>query len=99
MKQYVLAFLIGALVTISNAQVLEMEKTVVCSKPDMVFKELAKEYQERIYWAGHGEKSGSTYILWINAKNNTWTLTQSTREISCIIGSGTENRLLLGSNL
>ena len=99
MKRHLLAWLLGALAATANAQIIEMEKTVVCSSPDMVFKELAKEYQERIYWAGHGEKSSSTYVLWVNAKNNTWTLTQSTREIACIIGSGTENRLLLGSNL
>lgn len=99
MKHYLTALVIGAFAVLSNAQVIEMEKTVVCSKPDLVFKELAKEYQERIYWAGHGEKSSSTYILWINAKNNTWTLTQSNKDVSCIIGSGTDNRLLLGSNL
>lgn len=98
MNKYLLILLLGISLS-THSQVIEMEKTVVCSKPDLVFKELAKEYQERIYWAGHGEKSSSTYILWISSKNNTWTLTQSNKDVSCIIGSGTDNRLLLGSNL
>lgn len=98
MNKYLLLLLLGVSL-LANAQIVELQKNIVCSNPDFLFKELAKEYKERIYWAGYGDKSNSTYMLWVNAKTNTWTITQSTKEISCIIGSGTDNKLLLGSDL
>lgn len=99
MKKYFAAAVISVHAVLASAQVVEIQKTVLCSTPEKLFTELAKEHRERIYWAGHGEQSSSTYILWVNARANTWTLTQSNKEVSCIIGSGNENRLLLGPEL
>ena len=99
MVKYISTLLFGLTLVLASAQVVEIQKTVLCSTPEKLFTELAKEHRERIYWAGHGEQSSSTYILWVNARANTWTLTQSNKEVSCIIGSGNENRLLLGPEL
>ena len=99
MLKHLSVLLLGSFLVAANAQVIEIQKTVLCSTPDRLFTELAKEHREKIYWAGHGEKSGSTYILWVNAETKSWTLTQSNKEVSCIIGSGSDNRLFLGSNL
>lgn len=97
MKKYLAALFFGLVATASYSQYFETEKKVLCSTPEQLFKELANEYRETMQWAGKGETS--TYMLWVNAKTNTWTLTQSTKEISCIIGTGQGNHLFLGSQL
>ena len=95
MKKYLAALLFVS--TAGYAQFVETQKPVICAKPEIVFKELAATYNERIFWAGKGEET--TYLLWVNSKTNSWTLVQSTKALSCIIGTGTNNNFLLGNQL
>ena len=95
MKKYLLALLFCS--TLSHAQYFEMPKPILCGEPEVMFKELSATYSERIFWAGQGEET--TYMLWVNAKTNSWTLIQSTKIVSCIIGTGNNNKFLLGNQL
>ena len=95
MKKYLFALLFCS--TASYSQFFETEKPVVCGKPELMFKELSATYGEKVFWAGQGEET--TYLLWVNAKTNSWTLVQSTKALSCIIGTGNNNNFLLGNQL
>ena len=99
MQKHLSALLLSSVATVCNAQLVEIQKPVQCGPTDKLFTELMKEYQEQLYWAGAGEKVGSNYVLWVNAETKTWTLTQSNKDVSCILGTGTGSRVFLGNTL
>jgi hypothetical protein len=90
----------GLVVSSSQAQpklkpLLNIKREFVCYDTDSLFKELNQTFKEVPFTIGKThDPSGSAMSLWINPATKTWTIVASDRDISCVIGNGSEIELL-----
>lgn len=86
--------LIGILFA-SNVYCQEItELPVVCYDTDKLFKTLKEKYQEVPVIVGlSNDVGGSTLTFWVS-KNDTYTVVVSVGEVSCVINTGTELKIL-----
>lgn len=95
MRKVTMAFLFCLISSIANAQSFQSNKPVICDlNTEKVMKSLVEKYDENPIWTAKGE--GSNVTLFVNSTTNTWTLLQYTSEWACIIGVGSDSKLLLG---
>lgn len=97
MRTLLMAFLFCLTSSIVNAQSVEVKKTVVCDNTQAVIKSLMEQYKEKPMWVARNPLEDARYALFINSEKGTWTLLQMNTEIACVIGVGSESRLLIPS--
>ena len=90
MHKLAMAFLLGLTSFVVHAQVVQVEKPVVCSNLKTIVETISQDYQEQPTWRGND--SSSKYIMFANSKTGTWTLIQYNDNIACVIGSGENGR-------
>ena len=95
MRSMLLAFLF-CLSSVANAQFL-YEYPIICDSTENILKSITGEFKETLTWGGRHINDNSAYSLWLNEKTGSWTLLKMTPEVSCILGVGTESKLLLGN--
>lgn len=67
----------------------KFDVTMYCYDTDKLFAELKKEFDERPFLLGQtNDVASSTMSFWMSKKGDTWTIVASTRDISCIVGTG-----------
>ena len=68
-------------------------KPIVCEETSAVLTTLfSGDYQEFPIWIGIGENS--RYSLFANEKTKSWTLIQYDEKIACVLGVGTQYRMV-----
>jgi len=92
MQKLAVAFLFGLTTLVANAQVITVEKPVVCSDLKTVIENVSSNYQEEPFWSG--SDSLSKFVIMSNKKTGTWTIIQYNDKIACIIGTGENGKLL-----
>lgn len=70
-----------------------INKPIVCEETSVVLTTLfSGEYQEFPIWMGTGENS--RFSLFANEKTKSWTLIQYDEKIACVLGVGTQYRMV-----
>ena len=95
MRSMLLAFLFCSF-SVANAQ-LQYDYPLLCDSTEKILKSLTGEFKETLSWGGKHTSDNSVYSLWVNEKEGTWTLLKMTTEVSCILGTGSESKFLLGN--
>ena len=70
---------------------------IVCDDTKTIIKVLEKEFEEKLSWKGSHVDDNSVYALWINEKNQNWTLLKMTPITACILGTGTNSDSTFGT--
>jgi hypothetical protein len=98
MHKLAMAFLLGLTSFLVRAQVVQVEKPVVCSNLKTIVETISGDFQEQPTWRGNDARS--KYIMFANSKTGTWTLIQYSDNIACVIGSGENGRqIFLGKTV
>jgi len=98
MRKLAVAFLFGLNTLVANAQVIQIEKPVVCSTLKIIVETISQDFQEQPAWRGNDAKS--KYIMFANSKTGTWTFIQYDDKIACVIGSGENGKqIFLGKTI
>ncbi len=71
-----------------HAAPFNYDYTVPCDDTQTLMNSLREDYKEELSWAGNHINDYSTYSLWVNDKEGTWTLLKMNPELSCILGVG-----------
>lgn len=93
MRKLAVAFLFGLNTLVAYAQVITVEKPVVCSDLKTVIENISKEYQEEPTWSG--KDSQSRYVLTLNKKTGTWTIVQYNDKLACVLGTGDNGKIIV----
>ena len=94
-KIFILVFLFCLSPSIVFAQ-FRYDMPTVCDTTAKVIQSLETNFREQLTWSGKHVNDNSVYSLWINKKDNSWTLLKMTPEFSCIIGVGDQSTIRLG---
>lgn len=100
MKRY----LILVLLALSAPFVLSAENNITedfvsvdmpCYNTKELFETLTNKYKEAPLIAGKtSDIAGSTMTLWLHPVDKTWTIVASKDDVSCVVGTGTDFKLL-----
>jgi hypothetical protein len=67
----------------------------VCNDTKVITDNLIKRYREIPLIFGNAEdEAKSTMSFWINLKNKSWSIVATKDNISCIIGTGTDLKII-----
>ena len=95
MRLLLLAFLFCSS-SLVNAQ-FQYDYPLLCDSTEKIIKSLVDNYKETLTWGGKHSSDNSAYSLWINEKTGSWTLLKMSPETSCILGTGTDSKITLGT--
>jgi hypothetical protein len=93
MRKLAVAFLFGLNTLVAYAQVITVEKPVICSDPKTVVENVSRDYQEVPAWAGKDDKS--RYVLTLNTKTGSWTIIQYNDKLACVLGTGDNGKIIV----
>lgn len=107
MKQLYLTLVLGCMLlpNISHSQKLKdtVETELPCYNTEEIFKSLKEKYKEMPFMTGKaGDFANSTVSIWMNPVDNTWTIIATKKDISCVVGMGTDMKIVpykKGSNI
>lgn len=78
--------------SIAGAQV-EKQKPILCYPIGQLIKEI-KDMREEPQWTGRSLQGESQYLLIVNEKTKNWTMIQFDGMNGCVIGAGTQSKLV-----
>jgi len=87
------AFLFCLASSIANAQ-FRYDYPILCDSTQTIIENLSKNYQEKLSWTGKHDNDNSVYSLWVQPKDNSWTLVKSNKEFACILGIGSDSKFI-----
>ena len=96
MKYLLLAISLG-ITNISYSQKLEqtIKAELPCYDTTELFKSLREKFKELPLLTGKtDDDAGSTMSVWLNSVDKDWTIIATKDELSCIIGTGTDLKLI-----
>ena len=97
MKHYLLLFIALGMSNISYSQELKetIETELLCYNTTDLFKNLREKYKELPLLTGKvTDIAKSTLSVWMNPTDKNWTIVATKEDISCIIGIGTDIKLI-----
>ena len=82
----------------SNSQAQKLENSISaelpCYSTTELFKNLREKYKELPILSGQAsDEAKSTISVWMNSTDKKWTIIATKKELSCIIGVGTDIKL------
>lgn len=78
----------------ASAGEVEMNE-MFCDKTTFIFQTLKKEYYEIPVLTGKADDiAKSTMSIWTNPKTNSWTIVATKDDLSCIIGVGSDLKII-----
>ena len=92
----ILLILLVCLSGAAQAQ-FQYDYPLLCDSTEKIIKSLGDNYKETLTWAGRHTSDKSVYSLWTNEKVGSWTLLKMTSDVSCILGTGSESKVNLGT--
>lgn len=96
-KIYLTLVLVCLLMNKSYAQEVTdtVETTLPCYNTEEIFKSLKEHYKEFPILTGKaGDFANSIVSVWMNPTENSWTIIATKKDISCVIGMGTDMNLV-----
>jgi hypothetical protein len=96
MKYLLLAISLG-ITNISYSQKLEqtIKAELPCYDTTELFKTLRENYKELPLLTGKADdEASSTMSLWLNPIDNNWTIIATKKELSCVVGTGTDMKII-----
>lgn len=99
--KYLLLLLLLFISNIAQAQSFSATLEVGCEKTDKLMEAIqSSEYKEKMHWGGQMPSDQSIFSLWVNESTKSWTLLKSSISgYSCIIGAGTESKVVVGETI
>lgn len=86
MKKIILMLLL-VLPTLTLAQAITLQKTVLCGEFNAAVDNLKKQYGEKALWQGK-TINGTTVIFFLNPETNSWTLIETNGDLACSLSVG-----------
>ena len=96
MKYLLLAVSLG-ITNISYSQKLEqtIKTELPCYDTTELFKSLREKFKELPLLTGKtDDEANSTMSLWLNPVDNNWTIIATKKELSCVVGTGTDMKII-----
>ena len=96
MKYLLLAISLG-ITNISYSQKLEqtIKTELPCYDTTELFKSLREKFKELPLLTGKtDDEANSTMSLWLNPVDNNWTIIATKKELSCVVGTGTDMKII-----
>jgi hypothetical protein len=96
-KNYLLLVLSLGISNISYSQEVQEAITIdlPCYKTSELFKSLKEKYKELPIITGTaGDEAESVVSLWTDPVEKSWTIVTTKKELSCIVGIGTDMKIL-----
>ena len=81
----------------SYSQKLEqtLKTELPCYNTKELFKSLREKFKELPLLTGKADDdANSTMSLWLNPVDNDWTIIATTKDLSCVVGTGTDMKLI-----
>ena len=83
---------------LSNSYSQKVEDVVTtelaCYNTQELFKTLKEKYKEIPILTGKADdEAKSTMSVWLNSVDNSWTIVATKKDISCVVGLGTDMKL------
>jgi hypothetical protein len=94
---YLLLVLFLGLSNNSYSQKLEqtIKTELPCYNTKELFKTLRENYKELPLLTGKADdEASSTMSLWLNPVDNDWTIIATKKELSCVVGTGTDMKII-----
>ncbi len=94
---YLLLVISLGISTCSYSQELKdtIEAELPCYNTKELFKSLREKYKEMPLLTGKAtDEARSTLSVWMNPTDKNWTIVATTKDISCIVGMGTDIKLI-----
>jgi hypothetical protein len=88
---------IGLLPNNSYSQKLEntIKTEFPCYNTQELFKSLKEKYKELPLLTGKADdEANSTMSLWLNPFDNNWTIIATKKDLSCVVGTGTDMKII-----
>lgn len=82
-----LAMLLLLTSTVYAQEVIDLQKPVKCSKPEVVMNYFRDNYQEAPIWVGK-TNTNTRVTLIVNKETRTWTLIEYEANLACVLGAG-----------
>ena len=89
--------LIGLLASNTYSQKLEqtIKTELPCYNTQELFKSLREKYKELPLLTGKADdEANSTMSLWLNPFENDWTIIATKKDLSCVVGTGTDMKII-----
>jgi len=89
--------LIGLLASNTYSQKLEntIKTELPCYNTQELFNSLREKYKELPLLTGKADdEANSTMSLWLNPFDNNWTIIATKKDLSCVVGTGTDMKII-----
>jgi len=83
--------------TTSHSQKLENTITadMPCYNTKELFKSLREKYKELPFMTGQAEDEANSVVsIWMNPVDNNWTILATKKDLTCVIGMGTDMKIM-----
>ena len=95
MKYLLIALL--AFPLLAQAEITTLEKPVVCaSTSELLTAFKQSDFKEIPVWIG--QQDSTYHSLFVNEKTKTWTFIQFNEELACVLGSGSNSKMMNAEN-
>ena len=83
----------------NNSYSQKLEQTIKtelpCYNTKELFKTLRENYKELPLLTGKADdEANSTMSLWLNPVDNDWTIIATKKDLSCVVGTGTDMKII-----
>ena len=88
---------IGLLASNSYSQEIKekVETELPCYNTEEILKILKERYKEMPFMIGKASDSVNSIVsIWINPVDSTWTIIATKKDITCVVGMGTDMRVV-----
>jgi hypothetical protein len=96
--KYTLLLSLLLISTISNAEPYSISIDAYCDETDRIFSALNMMKEIPIAIAQANDQAESKVLLWVGPAKETWTLTATKDKITCVIGYGSDFKLIIPRN-
>jgi len=83
--------------TKSYSQKLEESITIdlPCYNTKEIFKSIREKYKELPFMTGQASDEASSIVsIWLNPVDNNWTILATKKDITCVVGVGTDMKII-----
>jgi hypothetical protein len=70
-----------------EGEVVELSKTMKCSKAELVMSFFSEKFKEKPLWVGK-TSFGTHIVLLVNKDSRTWTMIEYDSRLACVLGAG-----------
>ena len=95
MKHLFTILLLSLCLSTGKADTINVD--LFCDNTTTITRYILEKYKEVPYLLGSADDvAGSKLSFWVNKKTKTWTLLATKDDITCVIGYGSDFKLILG---